>query len=620
MATKKTEPGALIEVSSEAGRKIGGIYTVIRSKSGELVKKYGENYLLIGMLDEKCAEDIRFEEPAGKLAKIFGELSREGVNCKYGRWMYGNNARIISVDAREAGERIVEYVDGGKGVQKDKQKNYAKYALWKRFGIDSLMEKSWDFTENVVWGMGTGMLIEKLFSEGLFDKKSTAVQFHEWISGPALLYCKMKEMELATVFTTHATVLGRTLSAAGVDVYSDSQKATAPISLNVAYNNRVEGKHQLEAAAARECTVFTTVSETVAEEVKYILGRKADVVTVNGIEFEGEAGEKGAHDLSDYARHELQQFLEACFISYYQQRYDDALFVYISGRYEFMNKGFDLFVSALGKLNAKLKKNKAAREGKTKRVFAFIFAPSSVSGPKISIIKNYLLLDKINEIFQELPETKGKPYVNLQTTIKELEGGIRHDIENMARGFYKDGDKPHINCYDLSYKNDAIINACVSAGLDNCESNPVKVIFYPTYMKPNDGLMNLNYYDVVAAMDVGVFPSRYEPFGYTPVEAAVKRDIAVTSDMTGFGRFIMKKAKSRDCGVVVLGMVGKKGEQTAEELSSELERIYHLPDEKLDMQKENAYKMMKHIDWHVLVKNYYAAYALALSNREGRKQ
>jgi len=612
MAGKPTAPRALIEVSSEAGRKIGGIYTVIRSKSGELAKKFGENYLLVGMLDEKCAEDVKFEEPEGKLAGIFAELAKGGVHCKFGRWMYGHDARIILVDAREAGERKVEFVDENRGRQYDTQANYAKYMLWKSFGIDSLMEKSWDFTENVVWGMGVGMLLEKLFNEGLFDSKETAVQFHEWISGPALLYCKIRGPNLATVFTTHATVLGRTLAAAGVDVYAEAKKASAPISLNVAYNNRVEGKHQLEAAAARECTVFTTVSETVGEEVAYILGRKPDVITVNGIDMESEGKDKG-HDLSDYARRELQQFLEACFISYYGQRYDDALFTYISGRYEFSNKGFDLYIAALGKLNAKLKKKKAAAEGKTRRVFAFIFAPSSVKGPKISIIKNYLLLDKMREILDEIPETRGVPYVNLPDVLSRLSGGARHDLENMARGFYKDGEKPHINCYDLTYQNDAIINACVAAGLDNREENPVKVIFYPTYMKPNDGLMNLNYYDIVAAIDVGVFPSRYEPFGYTPVEAAVNEDIAITSDMTGFGRFIEKYADRKGCGVSVLRMAGRSFEQSCDELAIELERIYGLPQAKLAGEKRNARLMMRHLDWKGLVKNYYSAYSLAIS-------
>lgn len=601
---------ALIEVSSEAGRKIGGIYTVIRSKTPQIHRKFGDNYLLVGFLDEKCNEDVKFEEPPSKLKEIFAELERDGIACKYGTWMYGDNSRIICVDAKAAGERIVEYVAEGQGVQHDKQANYLKYLLWKHFGVDSIMEKSWDFTENVVWCLGVGMLLEKLFAKGLFDQKSTAVQFHEWISGAALLYCKARGMSLATVFTTHATVLGRTLASAGVDVYTDSMKAKSPISLNVAYNNRVEGKHQLEVAAAKEATVFTTVSETVAQEVKYILGRAADVVTVNGIEFGNGRHESEAHDLSDYARRELLQFLEACFIKYYTQRYDDALFFYISGRYEFTNKGFDVFIDALGKLNRKLMKKK----GNRKRVFAFICAPSSVKGPKISIIKNYLLLDKINEVLEQIPEIRGKPYVNLESAVEGLHGEIRHDVENMMRGFVKDGERPHINCYDLSYMNDSIINACIAAGLNNAEENVVKVTFYPTYMKPNDGLMNLNYYDVISAMDVGVFPSRYEPFGYTPVEAAIKMDISVTSDMTGFGRFIMKKVK-RNSGVEVIRMAGRSTTQSSDGLESLLEKIYYLPPKELERRKAHAYRMMKYLDWGSLVRNYYRAYELALERR-----
>ncbi len=609
----RAEPQALIEISSEAGRKIGGIYTVIRSKTEHLHKKFGDKYLLIGFLDEKCNEDVKFEEPAGKLKEIIDELEREGVHCKVGTWMYGDNSRIICVDAKAAGERVVDYVVDGKGVQKDKQSNYFKYLLWKHFGIDSIMEKSWDFTENVVWCLGVGMLLDRLFAKGLFETRETVLQVHEWISGAAILYCKIKGLEVGTVFTTHATVLGRTLASAGVDVYSEAAKSKFPISLNIAYNNRCEGKHQLEVAAAKECTIFTTVSETVAQEVAYILGRKADVVTVNGIEFGNGKSEGEIYDLSNYARGELQQFMEGCFISYYQMRYDNALFVYISGRYEFTNKGFDIFIDALGKLNAKLKKNK---EENARKVFAFIFAPSSVRGPKISIIKNYLLLDKINEILKELPETKDKPYVNLQTAMSNLRGEIKLDVENMAKGFIKDGDKPHINCYDLSYQNDSIINACVSVGLNNEKTNAVKVIFYPTYLKPNDGLMNLNYYDVIAAMDVGVFPSRYEPFGYTPVEAAVKRDIAVTSDMTGFGRFIMDKAEKSGCGVKVIRMAGRSPDQAAGELASELERIYCLSDKELEKEKANAYKMMANLNWDRLIENYYKAYEMALERNK----
>lgn len=606
-------PKALIEVSSEAGRKIGGIYTVLRSKSGCVHSQFKDNYLLIGFLDEKCGEDVKFEEPPSAYRKIFDELEQQGVHCKYGKWMYGDNSRIICVDAKEMGERIVEFVNGS-GLQKDKQVNHFKYMLWKRFGIDSLTEKSWDFNENIVWCYGVGMLIEKLFANRLFKEGETAMQFHEWIAGAALLYCKMKGIKTGTVFTTHATVLGRTLSAGGFDVYTESKKAKQPIGINVAYANHVEGKHQLEVAAARESTIFTTVSQTVGDEVKYILGRAPDVITVNGIEFEKDREGKKAHDLSNYMRFELLQAIEANFVAYYPQKYEDALLVYMSGRYEFSNKGFDIFINALGKLNARLKK-----DGKEKRrVFAFIFSATTIRGPKISLIKNYLLIDKIGEVLNELPETKGARRDSVQESLAKLHGDIKADILNMAKGFVKDGDRPHINWYDLADPNDAIINACIAAKLTNAKDDVVKMAFYPTYMKPNDGLMNMSYYDVISGFDVGVFPSRYEPFGYTPVEAALKHDMAVTSDMTGFGRFMLGKVKGRGkCGLIVLRMAGRKSGDIEDELAKELEKIYRLAPAELEKRKKDAYGMMRHIDWRELVKNYYCAYEMAVKKREG---
>lgn len=608
------QPKALIEVSSEAGRKVGGIYTVLRSKAQVLHKKFGDNYLLISMLDEKCSEDIKFADPPARLKAIFDSLANEGVHCMYGKWVYGDSTSVICVEAKTAGERLFEYTEANV-TKKDIGANYFKYLLWKKYGIDSLMERSWDYNENVIWGWGVAQLLSRLFAAKYFDSKSTAIQFHEWISGAALLFAKSDSPPLKTVFTTHATVLGRTLASAGVDVYGVAAKAKQPISLNVAYSNRVEGKHQVELTAAREASAFTTVSETVAQECGYILGRKPDVITINGIDF-GKSKWKGRkdkqkHDLSGYARGEIQQFLEACFTSYYPQRYDDPLFIYISGRYEFSNKGFDVFMQGVGKLNDRLKgKRKNAR-----RVFAFIFAPSSVKGPKVSIIKNYLLLDKINEVLRNLPETKGRPYINLQTSLSHLTGEKRRDVENMMNGFVRDGPVPHINCYDLAYSNDAIIKACVDAGLDNAEDDVVKVIFYPTYSKPNDGLMNLNYYDVISAMDVGVFPSRYEPFGYTPVEAAMEMSMAITSDMTGFGRFMLKNGRGKKGGVKVLRMAGKSTDAAAAELASELERIYRLPAPRLDEEKANAYRLMASLDWNVLIRNYYRAYELAMKKK-----
>jgi glycosyltransferase involved in cell wall biosynthesis len=606
----------VFEVSSEAGRKIGGIYTVIQSKAAHLLKKYGDGYCFIGFLDEKCDEEIDFQKPPAELASIFRELAAAGIAAKYGRWTAAAAAPIIVVSGKEHGERRVDYFNGTQHI--DRQVNYYKYLLWKNFGIDSLGEKSWDFDENVAWGFAAGMLLQKLLSQKKYHGKKTVVQFHEWISGAALLYCKMNHLPIATVFTTHATVLGRALSSAGRDVLAEAKREKSQINSSEAYRFKVEGKHQLEEQAAKSANVFTTVSETVGDEVQYILGKKPDIITLNGLDFSGMSKENEIRNLAEYSRGELIQFTEAVFGPYYRQRYDNALLTYISGRYEFLNKGFDIYIKALGKLNKRLSKKMKKTD---RRIFAFIFAPSSVKGPKISIIKNYLLTDKIYEVLEQLPGHKGKKYQNLHDAVDHLSGTIKKDVQNMMSGLQKEGPRPHINCFDIAYQNDIIINTCVQAGLTNEESNAVKIIFYPTYLKPNDGLMNMNYYDIISGMDVGIFPSRYEPFGYTPVETALKLTVPITSDLTGFGRYMLSAVPDLSKrGLRIIRMSNRTTDQAAEELSEEIEKLYFMDDKKLEALKSDAFNLMSLCDWKNLAKNYFDAYELAAKRAYERKK
>ncbi|MFH1306785.1 MAG: glycogen/starch synthase [Candidatus Micrarchaeota archaeon] len=528
----------LIEVSSEAGRKVGGIYTVLRSKARYVSKHFPNRYLFIGFYDERCAHDVKFSQPPPDVKQIFTQLSALGIFCHYGHWLYGANTPIILVDAKNFGERHVQYNDGGKSKH-DLQSNYIKFLLWKNFGIDSLMEKSYDFSENIVWGWAVGMLLEKLCKIKPYSSHSLIAHFHEWISGGALLYARMNALPIATVFTTHATVLGRTLSTSGVDVLEKAQSSAQPIELSQAYKMKVEGKHQLEMAASKKCHVFTTVSETVAQEVRYILGRYPDVIVLNGMDFEHEIAEAQVRDISKYVRRELLQLTESVFNPYHIARYDNALLVFTSGRYEFKNKGFDIFINALGKLNEKIKKKGMKKQ---KQVVAFIFAPSSIKGPKISVIKNYLLIDKMKEVLDAAPgASRKKHYANVKERIEDVKGSLKRDLNAMYSSFIKDRSTPPISLFDLNYANDEVINSCISAGLKNSKQDAVKVLFYPSYLRPSDGLLNMGYYDVISGMDMGVFASRYEPFGYTPLEAGLKLNIAVSTDAAGFGRYLLSK-------------------------------------------------------------------------------
>jgi len=603
----------VFEVSTEAGRKIGGIYTVLKSKAPFFVQKFKENLVFIGFYDKALeAAEFQPESPPSSWAKVFDELRPLGIDCYYGRWIGGANGRIIYVDARHYGERLVQY-EGAQGQVKDSQLNAIKFWLWKQYGIDSLM-MGWDFNESASWGHAVGLLLEKLLALPEFKNKRVAGHFHEWLAGVPLLYAKTNNLPIGTIFTTHATALGRSLASVGRDVLTEAQRGKdVRVDLHEAYNLKVEGKHFLEAACAAQADVFTTVSETVAEEVRYILGKPADVVLTNGLSFEEFKEKRKLDSMVRYMRTELEEFLEAYFVPYYDLRAEDAMLIYISGRYEFRNKGFDLFIKALGRLNDALK-----LERKPKRVVAMIFAPSNVKGPRPSVLHNYLLLDKTIELVRE---TEGKEVAEKHVTelLQTVKPTTAAKIRPMLLGFKKEGELPPISAYELSYPNDAIESACRVAGLDNSEDDVVKVVFYPTYLRPGDGLLDLDYYDVLSGMDVGVFPSRYEPFGYTPVEAAANLSIAITSDATGFGRYMQSKVKNlKGRGIRVVPTVGRSDEQAANEIAMELREIYYLTPKKLEKMKEDAFKLVRLCDWATLIDNYYEAQELALKRLKQR--
>ncbi len=597
----------LIEVSSEAGRKVGGIYTVLQSKSRYVGEFFKDRYLLVGFYDERCVHDVKFSPPPAALEPVFKSLAAEGIFCHYGRWVLGHDTPIILLDAHNFAERMVSYEDAG-ARKSDLQANLVKFLLWKHFGIDSLMDSSHDFCENAVWGWAVGMLLEKLCEAPPCKGHLLVAQFHEWICGSALLYSALHDLPISTVFTTHATVLGRSLAAGGTDVLAAAREAAHPIDLSEAYRLKVEGKHQLEMAAAKKAHVFTTVSQTVALEVRYILGRDPDVITLNGLDFSAMEAEAHTRDLSEYVRAEMLQLIEACFIPYGVQRYDNALMTFISGRYEFTNKGFDIYIAALGLLNERIKA-RGQKDGK--QVVGLICAPTSVRGPRIPVIRNYLLLDKIGEVLDAAPGArKDKHYANLQEKMQDAHPSLKTDLEAMVSGFVREGERAPISLYELNYGHDDILSACERAGLHNSPGDAVKVLFYPTYLRPNDGLLNMSYYDVVSGFDIGVFPSRYEPFGYTPLEAGLKFNVAVSTDAAGFGRYLQSQVDLEDRGVKILKLSAGT-DYAVRELAGFLEDLYYSSHRKLDRYKEDSYNLMHVFDWKILVKNYLKAYELA---------
>ena len=526
----------LFEVSWEVGNKVGGIHTVISTKVPTLVDKHGDDYVTIGpwLLGEDPAA-VPFDADGG--FEDFCESCRAlGVDARVGRWRIPGAPRMIQVGFSRLFERKDEILA----------------TLWEDYRVDSLMG-GWDYVEPVLFGHAVGIVIERWWEEFVAPQRGAAVaQFHEWMTGSGLLYLKSEVPAIGTVFTTHATALGRSLSSHG----------TAPVAgLNgsepedVAAQFGIRSKHSLESISAAEADAFTTVSEVTAEEAELLLGRKPEPITPNGIDVEvvdAAAGGVGR----EQARAQLRQLARAML----GEDLEDAALVCTSGRYEFHNKGYDLLLRALRGLSE--------REGKPVVLFALV--PAGNTGPAKE------LLDRL----AEMPPLPAPP-LGLST----------HNLIDPER----DPFQAH----------------CAELGLDNAHGSRVRVVQVPVYLHGDDGVLGLPYEGVLRAMDLSCFPSFYEPWGYTPVESLAVGVPTVTSDCAGFGRWAGDKGMAAKSGVHLLERAQSDDEDAAARLGTLIEDAVDTlgdPERIAEACRTAAHSLA----WRELVSAYEEAYAAAL--------
>ncbi|PIO00372.1 hypothetical protein COT72_01550 [archaeon CG10_big_fil_rev_8_21_14_0_10_43_11] len=601
----------LFEISSEAGRKVGGIYTVLQSKSTELVSQLGRNYLLFGMYDERAAKtEFSPDDPPADIADAFEQLKNEfKIHCSWGHWSKGSNARIVLVEPWEFGEEEVTINEEG-----TKQKRVAsiKEYLWNDYKIDSLSMGA-DFDTNVIWSYATGIVIKKLLELPRFQNKRVVAQFHEWISGAGLLYLKSNNVNAGLVFTTHATSLGRALASSGRDLVSEADaalKENKQIDQGEAYKLKLEGQHLLEKVSAEQAHIFTTVSEITAVETRYVLGKSPDLITPNALNFRGYEPTSMLLKKSFVNREKIKKFLRAHFLPYYPIKTHNCPFIYISGRYEVRDKGIDTFIDMLARLNEELKRTNYDRN-----VFAFIFVPSNVREPNTELSNNLQVIEEVEEVlddalaihkddFTQDVVTNQQPTCTLTTIVGRT--------KDLLRSLEKNWDTPPLSVFQLNYANDQIITMLLQKELFNRKEDKVKVIFYPTYIRETDGVLNMPYYEVINGMDIGVFPSRYEPWGLTPIEAGTFLNVSFTTDHAGYGRFIQKNA-DRNPGIRVIPMINRTYQEIVHTLENEIELLVNMPRDSLRHNKIEARRVAELSDWKAQIKHYFDAYEQAIA-------
>jgi len=533
------KPDYMFEISWEVCNQIGGLHTALKTKSVSLVKEFENNYLAIGPdLVHDSGENPEFMPDKHLFSEWHSHTQSKGLRIKIGRWKIESSPITILVD-------FSDYL-----IKKDEI--FSK--LWEEYKLDSISGQ-WDYIEPVLFGYAVGQVIEDFVMFNLSRNDKIVAHFHEWMTSAGILYLKKILPQVATIFTSHATVLGRELSAHNQPLYQELKKYNPD---SVAKEYKVVSKQSLEKISANESDVFTTVSEITAEECYHFLNKKVDLITPNGFETSNIPPESDIIEKRIIAREHLLK-VASTLIS--DTLPEDTFILATSGRYEFKNKGIDLFIDALNKLR---------KEKLTRPIVAFLFTPSNHYGPR-------------KDLQQVLENEKNT-----------------HEGSKLITHYLHD---PEL---------DPILKRINKLGFTNNKNENIKLIYVPSYLNGMDGIFNLAYYDILPGCDQTVFASYYEPWGYAPLESLSFGVPSVTTSLTGIGRWLKDECKEICKAITIIERSDTNDAEVTSQILEAVLSIYSISEDELKRVKENAKLISHRALWSSLLINYNNAYDLAL--------
>lgn len=592
----------LFEISWEVCNQVGGIYQVLRSKAPLMTQRWGEQYYLVGPWEESKAT-LEYEEvrPTGWIAKALQQLKEQGLMVHHGRWLVPGRPRVL----------LIEHWQGPEALAR------AKYQIWQEHGIES-PANDWLIDGVVSFADAVFRLFKALTehrptaSGGTRDGSPLVGHFHEWLGGLAIPLLRRAELPVATVFTTHATLLGRYIASSRENFYDQlpwiDQDAEA-----TRYN--VRPQHKIERACAHGAHVFTTVSSITAEECTQLLGRPVDVVVPNGLTVGlYNAGHEQQRLHGEY-KEDIHRFTMGHFFPSYSFDLDRTIYMFTSGRYEPRNKGFDLCLESMARLNAMLK---AAQLGKT--IVFFIVTKRATKSINPLAMEKRGVLNELNDVCNKITAGVGKRLFERAAAGGKLRMDDLIDEYWMlrykrAQHALKQSCLPMVVTHMLEDDaNDPVLNQIRQLGLINREEDPVKIVYVPDFINPTNRLFGIEYDQFVRGCHMGIFPSQYEPWGYTPLEAAAMGVPAVTSDLAGFGRYVQENfQKPEEWGMTVLKRRGRPYHEAAAELSDRLFDYCKLERRERIALRNEVDKRSWEFDWSKLGRAYHTAHDLAIA-------
>jgi len=555
MVKKLLKPDYIFESSWEVCNKVGGIYTVLSTRAKTLQEEMRDRVIFIGPDFWKQDEDEQnkeshvekcpyFKEEKALFAQWQWEAKEQSLAVRVGRWTIPGEPIAILVDFKPYFEK------------KDQIYGW----LWEHYQVDSLHAYG-DYDEASMFSYAAALVVESFYNTCLNKEQKVIYHANEWMCGLGALYINNRLPQIGTVFTTHATSIGRSIAGNQKPLYD----------YLFAYNGdqmagelNMQSKHSIEKQTAMYVDCFTTVSDITANECRELLDKPVDVVLPNGFDnsFVPKASAFGKKRKA--ARQRLLAVANALLGEHLD---DDTLIVSTSGRYEFRNKGIDVFVEAM---------NRLLRDRELKKpVLAFIEVPGWVGEPRKDL-QERLASDKSYDTPLEVPQ-------------------VTHWLHNMSH--------------------DNVLGMMKYYDMHNRHEDNVKVIFLPCYLDSKDGILNMSYYDIVLGNDLCIYPSYYEPWGYTPLEAIAFKVPCITTDLAGFGLWANKEfghPGELEDGVKVIHRTDYNYSEVADAIKDTVARFSAMTQKEVDACRKAADGLSKKALWSEFIKYYYEAYDIAL--------
>lgn len=500
------QPDYIFETSWEVCNRVGGIYAVLSTRAASMQAEHPDKVFFFGP-DFGAHSDIYFREDKRILREWTKSRKEAILPIRVGRWEVPGKpiAILLKFDALWS------------------KKNEIYAWAWNKFQVQSHAAYG-DYDESCLFGYAAGMVMESLYAwlTAKGEKPKVCAHANEWQTAFSIFYLRDHCPEIATLFTTHATGIGRSIAGNGKPLYDCFKGFNGD---QMAQELNMVSKHSVEKQAAHWADCFTTVSYITARECEQLLDKKVDIETPNGFESTFVPKEEDFDRKRTEAREDLRRVAGELLGGVVPQ---NALLVGISGRLEWKNKGVDVFAAALDKLAQKIYHS----DQPEREVVAFVMIP---------------YLDRA-------PSRKGK----------------------------------------------------------------VSAVFVPYYLDGHDPLFGKTYYDLLMGLDITVFPSYYEPWGYTPLESCAFHVPTITTSLAGFGEWAARQKEKG--GVIVIERNDSNFDEVSERIADELLQFDRLSKEEKAHARKQAAAIAKKADWKHFFQYYRKAYDIAIKKANKRNK